>query len=135
MPVLSLPANNTPEVYSEPFNHLHSVTIGQGRYTIGGFRQTISVYAWKPSFVTFSPNTDASNTNDYTVAQPGPPNTEYNKLHHPSDPPSHPPLPDPPNNDSNTAEYSKLNLATGHDYEVVTIEETRREKERTPEKM
>ena len=81
----------------------------------------------------FSPNTDhASNSNDYTVAQPDPPNTEYNKLHHPPDPPSHPPLPDPPNNDSNTTEYSKHNLAE-HVYDVV--EETRREKERTPEKM
>ena len=42
-------------------------------------------------------------------------------------PPDSPPLPDPPNNDSNTAEYSKLNLATGHDYEVV--EETMKGKE------
>ena len=59
--------------------------------------------------VSFSCTTDAGD-NDYSLVPPDPP-----------------PLSSPPNYDNNTAEYSKLNLATGHDYEVV--EETMKEKE------
>ena len=53
-------------------------------------------------------------------------------------PSSHPPLPDPPTDDSNT-EYSKpvemdnLPPLTENDYEV--LEEVRREKEKSPEKL
>ena len=141
--------NNTQVVYSEPadtLNRLHSASNRQGTVYKQHRLQYTHYCEHCSTCFHFNTGTPSCHVNPSYEGAPscqvnpsyeGTPVTNgHSVLQQP--PPSHPPLPDPPTDDSNT-EYSKpvemdnLPPLAENDYEV--LEEVRREKEKSPGKL